>query len=135
MWFVIVGCALLAMKLTEVGFAASWSWLIILAPFGLAMVWWAFADAIGLTQRREMDKLDERKEERRRRQMDALGLNWRRNKRVAVIREQRKIDPPLAAAPKKTEEERHNRDVLTAFLPSRQEMPPARHEPAEKTGS
>lgn len=135
MWFVIVGCALLAMKLAEVGFAASWSWLAILAPFGLAILWWSFADAIGLTQRREMDKLDERKEERRRRQMDALGLNWRRNKRVAVIREQRKVEPPQAAVPKKTEEERHNRDVLTAFLPSRQEMPPPRHEPAEKTGS
>lgn len=135
MWFVIAGCALLVMKLAEVGFAANWSWLVILAPFGMAMLWWAFADSIGLTQRREMDKLDERKEERRRRHMDALGINWRRNTRVAVIREQRKVEPPKSAVPKKTEEERHNRDVLTAFLPSRQEMPPQRPEPAEKAGN
>ncbi len=131
MWFVVIGCLLLGMKMSEFGFAAQWPWWAILLPFGLAVVWWSFADSIGLTQRREMDKLDERKEERRRRQMDALGLNWRRSKRVAVIREQRKVEPPPMATPKKTEEERHNRDVLTAFLPSRQELPPT-HKGSEK---
>jgi len=79
-----------------------------------------------MTRRREMDKLDERKEERRRRHMDALGLNWKRDRRVAVIKEERKVEPPPMAVVKKTEEERHNRDVITAFLPSRQEMPPPR---------
>ncbi|MFO1220878.1 MAG: TIGR04438 family Trp-rich protein [Burkholderiaceae bacterium] len=133
MWFVVIGCALLAMKFGEFGFAAAWSWWANLLPFGLAVVWWAFSDSIGLTQRREMDKLDARKEERRQRQMDALGVNWRRNQRVAVIREQRKVEPPPEAAPKKTEQERHNRDVLTAFLPSRQEMPPQQGS-AEKAG-
>lgn len=128
MWFVVIGCALLAMKLTEYGFAAQWSWLWILLPFGLAVVWWTFADAVGLTKRREMDKLEERKVERRRRQMDALGLNWRRDRRVAVIKEASKIAPQPMAAMKKTEEERHNRDVITAFLPSRQELPPRRSE-------
>jgi small Trp-rich protein len=126
MWFVVAGCLLLAMKLTDFGFAATWSWLWILAPFGLAVVWWAFADAVGLTKQREMDKMEERKHERRRRSMEALGLNWRRDRRVAVIKETRKIAPPQLAQEKKTEEERHNRDVITAFLPSRQEMPPAR---------
>jgi small Trp-rich protein len=126
MWFVVVGCVLLTMKLTEFGFAAEWSWLWILAPFGLAVAWWAFVDATGITKRREMDKLEERKQDRRRRQMDALGLNWRRDRRVAVIKETRKVEPPPMAPVKKSEEERHNRDVITAFLPSRQEMPPTR---------
>src|SRR5207344_1640837 len=112
-------------KLTEYGFAADWSWWSILLPFGLAVAWWAFADASGLTKRREMDKLEERKHERRRRHMEALGLNWRRDRRVAVIKEVRVTPQPMAAV-KKTEEERHNRDVITAFLPSRQEMPPPR---------
>ena len=134
MAFVIVGCLLLAMKLLEVGFASTWSWWVILLPFACAVAWWSFSDAVGLTRKREMDKLDERKEERRRRQMDALGLNWRRSKRVAVIRETRKVEPPPMAAPKKTtEEERHNRDVITAFLPSRQELPPS-HKSTEKAG-
>ncbi len=61
MWFVIAGCLLLVMKMTEFGFAADWPWWVILLPFGLAVLWWSFADSIGLTQRREMDKLDERK--------------------------------------------------------------------------
>jgi small Trp-rich protein len=125
MWFVVAGCLLLAMKLTEYGFAADWSWWSILLPFGLAVAWWTFADASGLTKRREMDKLEERKHERRRRHMDALGLNWRRDRRVAVIKEVRVTPQPMATV-KKTEEERHNRDVITAFLPSRQEMPPPR---------
>jgi len=126
MWFVVVGCVLLTMKLTEFGFAAEWSWLWILLPFGLAVAWWSFVDATGITKRREMDKLDERKQDRRRRQMDALGLNWRRDRRVAVIKETRKVEPPPMAPVKKSEDERHNRDVITAFLPSRQEMPPTR---------
>jgi len=126
MWFVVVGCLLLAMKMTEFGFAADWSWLWILLPFGLAVAWWAFADATGLTKARAMDKMEERKHERRRRHMEALGLNWRRDRRVAVIKEVRKIAPQPMAAVKKTEDERHNRDVLTAFLPSRQELPPPR---------
>jgi len=126
MWFVVVGCLLLTMKMTEVGFAADWSWGWILLPFGLAVAWWSFADATGMTRRREMDKLDERKQERRRRQMDALGINWRRERRVTVIKENRRVEPPPMAPVKKSEEERHNRDVITAFLPSRQELPPTR---------
>ena len=97
MWFVVAGCLLLAMKLAEYGFAADWSWWSILLPFGLAVAWWTFADASGLTKRREMDKLEERKHERRRRHMDALGLNWRRDRRVAVIKEVRVAPQPMAA--------------------------------------
>jgi len=126
MWFVGIGCLLLVMKLADVGFAATWSWLWILAPFGLAVAWWAFADGTGMTMRRAMDKMEERKHERRRRHMEALGLNYKRERRVAVIKEARKVEPPPMAAVKKTEEERHNRDVITAFLPSRQELPPTR---------
>jgi small Trp-rich protein len=126
MLFVIVGCLLLLLKVGDVSFAANLSWLWVLAPFGLAVLWWAFADSTGLTQRREMDKMDERKHERRRRHMEALGLNWRRDRRVVVIKDARKLVPATMAAEKKSEDERHNRDVITAFLPSRQEMPPPR---------
>src|SRR5688572_32465487 len=118
------------MKMADFGFAATLSWLWVLAPFGLAVVWWAIADGTGMTMRRAMDKMEERKHERRRRHMEALGLNWRRDRRVAVIKETRRVTPPPMAPVKKTEEERHNRDVITAFLPSRQELPtrPARSE-------
>jgi hypothetical protein len=45
---------------------------------------------------------------------------------VTIIKENRVVEPPRAAPVKKSEDERHNRDVITAFLPSRQELPPTR---------
>jgi small Trp-rich protein len=126
MWFVVIGCLLLALKMGEVDPVAAWSWWIILAPFGLAVLWWAFSDSMGLTQAREIRKMEDRKVERRRRAMDALGLNWRRDRRVAVIKEQRRVEPVKDEPPKRGDQERHNRDVITAFLPSRQELPPQR---------
>ena len=74
MAFLLVGLALLAMKWAEIGPVAGWAWWMVLTPFGLAVAWWAFADSTGLTTRRAMDKMDKRKAERRKRDMEALGL-------------------------------------------------------------
>lgn len=78
MWALIVGVLLLILKLTEFGPVAQWSWLWVLAPFGVAAAWWAYADGSGLTKRREMEKLDAKKAERKRKNMDALGIKERR---------------------------------------------------------
>jgi small Trp-rich protein len=56
---------------------ATWSWWAVLTPFGLAVAWWAYSDATGMTQRREMDKVDERRQERRRKAFEALGIDPR----------------------------------------------------------
>lgn len=72
MAFLLIGLILLAMKLAEVGPGAEWSWWLVLAPFGLAAVWWHISDSLGLTSRREMNKLEARAETRRRRAFDAL---------------------------------------------------------------
>lgn len=82
MAFIVVGVALLAMKLAEIGFAKDWSWWVVLLPFGLATIWWFFADTTGLTQRRAMDKMEQKKEDRRRRNLDALGLGPRRERKA-----------------------------------------------------
>lgn len=79
---VIVGVLLLLAKLAEFGPFANWSWWIILAPFGLAILWWQFADTSGWTQRKVMDKMARRKEERRHKAMEALGLSKRREKLI-----------------------------------------------------
>lgn len=79
MFFVVIGTLAIVLKLLGVAPVADWSWWIVLAPFGLAVLWWSYADWSGLTKRREMDKLDERKEERRRKAMEALGIEWRRS--------------------------------------------------------
>ena len=77
MWFVAVGVALVLLKLLAFGpiFGAvgglSWWW--VLSPFACAVVWWAWADSSGLTQRKAMQRLDERKAARRAKTLDALG--------------------------------------------------------------
>jgi small Trp-rich protein len=89
MWFLIVGVVLLVLKLADIGPVAQWSLIWVLLPFVLAVLWWAFADRTGLTQRRAMNKMDEKKRARRDRDMKALGLDVRRDRRIRVLRESR----------------------------------------------
>jgi small Trp-rich protein len=74
MLLVIIGVLLIALKLAGVGFLADLSWWWVAVPFGLAVLWWEFADSSGWTMRRAMDKMEKRKIERRDRHMEALGL-------------------------------------------------------------
>jgi small Trp-rich protein len=104
MAFVLLGLALLAMKVAEIGPVAGWSWYVVLGPFGLAALWWAFADSTGLTQRRAIDKMDQRKAERRQRDMDALGLTPTRDKQVRRAQAKARATPaPAARAPTATD--------------------------------
>jgi small Trp-rich protein len=82
MAFLILGILLLALKLAEFGPVATWSWWMVLLPFGLAAVWWGFVDSIGLTQRRAMAKMEQTKVDRRNRNLQALGLDVRRSHKV-----------------------------------------------------
>ncbi len=85
---VIVGVLLLVAKMAEFGPFASWPWWLVLAPFVGAILWWHFADSSGLTKRRAMEKMEQRKAERRDRAMDALGLNPKREKQVSRARDE-----------------------------------------------
>jgi small Trp-rich protein len=64
MWFLLLGLALLAMKWLEFGPIATWSWILVLSPFALAMAWWAWADSSGYTARKEMELEQARKKAR-----------------------------------------------------------------------
>ncbi|WP_022979290.1 TIGR04438 family Trp-rich protein [Ideonella sp. B508-1] len=81
MAFVVLGVLLLVMKLAEWGPVAGWGWVWVLLPFGLALAWWGYADSTGLTRRRAMEKDAARKEERRRRNIDAMGLGTKTSRR------------------------------------------------------
>ena len=76
MVFVVLGCLLLAMKLFEFGPVAGFAWWLVLAPFGVAVLWWWYADASGWTKRREMRRMEDRKTQRRRTAMERLGLDY-----------------------------------------------------------
>jgi small Trp-rich protein len=86
MVLVIVGVLLLAAKLAEFGPTAGWSWWIVATPFVGAVLWWQFADGTGLTKRRAMQKMDDRKALRRERSLAALGLGLQQKKPVGRTR-------------------------------------------------
>lgn len=80
MFFVLLGVLLVALKYLAIGPVGAWSWWIVLAPFACAVAWWAFADGSGLTARRESEKVDERARDRRRRNLEAMGLAEKRRR-------------------------------------------------------
>ena len=73
MLLLLLGIALLAMKWMEFGPVATWSWFLVLSPFGLAMAWWAWADSSGYTARKAMEREQERKKERILRHRENIG--------------------------------------------------------------
>ena len=77
MYFLGIGVVLLVLKLMEIGPVAQWSWLYVLTPFALAVVWWAWADASGYTKRKAMEKRDAIKDKRLQEQREALRNSMR----------------------------------------------------------
>ncbi|MBK8070899.1 MAG: TIGR04438 family Trp-rich protein [Ramlibacter sp.] len=80
MYFLGIGIVLLLLKYLEVGVVATWSWLVVLSPFGLAVVWWAWADWSGYTKKKAMDKMDKRKQARIDKQREAIGTGIKRRR-------------------------------------------------------
>jgi small Trp-rich protein len=81
MYLLFLGVILMLMKYLEVGFAVNLSWWWVLSPFALAVAWWAWADTTGYTKRREMDKMDKRKQDRIDKQRENLGIKTKRRSR------------------------------------------------------
>lgn len=81
MWFLLLGLLAVALKYFEVGFVAQWSWWVVLIPFGLAMAWWAWADASGYTKRKVVERENERRQARIDRQRSQMGLLTSRSNR------------------------------------------------------
>jgi small Trp-rich protein len=84
--FVAIGTVLLLLKMFDVEPVVGWSWIWILAPFGAAVAWWVYADSSGLTQKRAMRRMEERKQARRERDLEALGLNIDSDRRKRAVR-------------------------------------------------
>jgi small Trp-rich protein len=80
MYLIVIGVLLLVLKFADFGPVGQWSWWIVLAPFAGAAIWWAWADASGWSKRRAMDRMQDKKDERRRRNMEALGTEPRRRR-------------------------------------------------------
>lgn len=81
MLFLLLGIVLLALKFLELTVVATWSWWVVLAPFGLAVAWWTWADWSGYTKRKAVEKENRRKQARIDKSREAIGLTPRRTKR------------------------------------------------------
>ncbi|MFG6448089.1 TIGR04438 family Trp-rich protein [Roseateles sp. BYS180W] len=80
MGFLLLGVLLLTMKWAQWGPVAQWSWLWVLSPFLLAVLWWKWADAYGYTQRKAMQRDDARREARRIKAVQLLKQSARRRR-------------------------------------------------------
>ena len=79
MWLVLLGVFQMLLHWLEVDPFAKWNWdvtgdlWLFLWPYFLAIIWWAWADGSGLNARKEMERLDKRREARRMKNLEALG--------------------------------------------------------------
>jgi small Trp-rich protein len=112
MWFVVLAVILIVLKLLDIGMVAMWPWWWVLSPLALAVVWWWWADYSGYTKRREMDKMEEKKVARRRKSLEALGLDHRafdkEKKKAAAFKSarQREIDKVEGKREEKRQQQR-----------------------------
>lgn len=120
MGFIVIGVVLIALKLADISVVAAWSWWIVLAPFGAALIWWAYADSSGFTKRREMDKLEEKKKERRRRALDALGINREQQKRGEAAQRARQAAVEKVEGARTEQRERQERVIRDSVFDSSQ---------------
>lgn len=81
MYLLGLGLILLLLKYAEVDPVAAWSWWWVLAPFGLAVAWWAWADSSGYTKRKAMEREDKRRDTRRARTKNALDGNYKKTRK------------------------------------------------------
>jgi len=83
MFFVIVGTLIIVTNLAGFGPFADWTWNLtgdlwkFCVPFLFAVLWWIWADKSGLDKRREIEKMEARKQKRRSENLASLGLDTR----------------------------------------------------------
>jgi small Trp-rich protein len=88
MFFVIVGVLIIAMNLAGIGWFANWDWHItgdlwkFCVPFVFALVWWTWTDKSGLDKRREIARMEARKQARREENLVSLGLDNRASRKA-----------------------------------------------------
>lgn len=92
MVFVVIGVFVILLHLAGIGPMADWNWNFtgdlwkFCLPFVFAAIWWFWADVSGYNKRREMEKMEAKKQARREANLEALGMDRRarRKKQKAV---------------------------------------------------
>ena len=53
---------------------ANWAWWWVLSPFGLAFLWWSWADWSGFTKKKAVDRESAKRQARIDKQRENIGL-------------------------------------------------------------
>ncbi len=79
MWFVLLGVLLILLNLLNIGPFGVWEWpgdwWKMCWPFGVAAAWWYYADTSGYNRQREIDRMEAKKQERRKKNLVSLGMD------------------------------------------------------------
>ncbi|CAN7510854.1 TIGR04438 family Trp-rich protein [Acidovorax sp. LjRoot194] len=78
MYLLGLSLILLALKYFEIGPFATMSWWWPLGCLAATTLWWAWADSFGYTKRKEMEKMEQRKQDRINKHKEALGIRPRK---------------------------------------------------------
>jgi small Trp-rich protein len=87
MLFVLIGIAVIALNLFNVGPFGAWNWHFFgdlwkfCVPFAFAVAWWVWSDKSGLNKKREMARMEKKKSDRRKENLVSLGMDQRARKR------------------------------------------------------
>ena len=87
MLFVLIGIAVIALNLANIGPFAAWNWEFFgdlwkfCVPFAFAVAWWVWSDKSGLNKKREMARMEKKKSDRRKDNLVSLGMDQRNRKR------------------------------------------------------
>jgi small Trp-rich protein len=60
---------------------AAWDWWVVLLPFGLAVLWWTWADWSGYTKKKAMEREDARRQARIDNSREAMGMLSQKKRR------------------------------------------------------
>src|SRR5262249_50603844 len=108
----------------------NWSWWAVLWPFPLAIVWWSISDSMGLTQKREMRKMEEKKVTRRLKAMESLGIKRPSSRRERAAELARDRLAARVEGERTKVREQNKQEVRDSVLHSSSFHPDA-HEPPE----
>lgn len=81
MYLLGLGVLLLVLKSLGVAVVANWDWWLVMSPFGLAVLWWFWADRSGYTKKQSMNRETRRRNERIERNREAMGTSTKGKKR------------------------------------------------------
>ncbi len=81
MYAVGLGVILLLMKYLDIDPVVGWSWWVVLAPFGVAVAWWAWADSSGWTKKQAMKRETDRRQARIDKNKEAIGTLSRKKRK------------------------------------------------------